>query len=130
MSINITGIHFSITDALRTNVEARINRLAKRYPLINVSVSLSQVHDDFTCKIEYKGDIHEAQSNATSKDLYKAISLATDKVERQLNDQKESAKKKGRESIRDMSEEDAFEEEEEFEETTESSAYSGDDSDD
>ncbi len=105
MSINITGIHFSVTDALRENIESRINRLSKRYPLINASVSLSQVHDDFTCKVEYKGDHQEAQSTATDKDLYKAISVSTDRIERQLNDQKEASKKKGRESIRAIAEE-------------------------
>ena len=105
MSINITGIHFSVTDAMRENIESRINRLSKRYPLINVNVHLSQAHDDFTCKIEYKGTHQEAQSNATDKDLYKAISLATDKAERQLNDQKETARRKGQASIKNIPDE-------------------------
>lgn len=105
MSINITGVHFSITDAIREKTISRINRLAKRYPLINANVTFSQEHDDFTCNIDYKGDNQEAQAQATEKDLYKAISVTTDRIERQLNDQKENAKRKGRETIRTKTEE-------------------------
>ncbi|MAW98075.1 MAG: ribosomal subunit interface protein [Sphingomonas sp.] len=110
MSINITGVHFSVTDALRDNVEARIKRLSKRYHLINANVSFSQSHDDFTCKVEYKGDNQDAQAQATDKDLYKAISVVFDRIERQLNDQKELAKGKGRKSIRDMDDESSLDE--------------------
>jgi len=105
MSISITGIHFSITDAIQERVESKINRLAKRYPLISASINLSTVHDDFTCSITYKGDHNEAQGSAEDRDLYKAINLASERLERQLNDQKELYKKKGRESVRDMNDE-------------------------
>lgn len=100
MSINITGVHISVTEALEKQVMKRINRLSKRYPLIAANVTFSQEHDDFTCKIDYKGENQEAQAQGTDKDLYKAISTSSDRLERQLNDQKEGAKKKGRETIR------------------------------
>lgn len=102
MSINISGIHFSITDPIRSNVEARINRLHSRYPMIKADVSLSKSHDDFTCVIDYHGDKLQASAQATLKYMYKAISVAADKIERQLNDQKEANKKKGLEGIKSL----------------------------
>jgi putative sigma-54 modulation protein len=111
MSINITGIHFSITDPMRDHVNSRIERLAKRYPLITANITLSSSHNDFTCVVDYNGHDQDAKSTATEKDLYKAISLATERVERQLNSQKEQAKKKGNTGVKDLAsmEEDAGE---------------------
>jgi ribosomal subunit interface protein len=110
MSINISGIHFSITDAIRTHANSRIERLAKRYPLITANISLSNSHDDFSCAIEYKGDSYDAKSTATVKDLYKAISLSTERLERQLNDKKEASKSKGKKGIRVLDELDELDE--------------------
>jgi ribosomal subunit interface protein len=104
MSINISGIHFSITEAIHAHSCSRIKKLAKRYPLITANITLSKSHHDFTCSAEYKGHQLDATSTATNKDLYKAISISMERLERQLNDKKEAFKGKGKQGIKTLEE--------------------------
>ncbi len=101
MSINVTGIHFKVTENLKQHVHSRIEQIAKNYTLIHANVSLSMVNKQFSCAIEYKGAIYSANADsAVRDDLYVAIAICAEAIKRQLNEQKNKQKKKGQESIK------------------------------
>lgn len=102
MQINVSGHHIEVTDSLRQYVETKLERLERHYDQItNVHVIL---------RVEKKGQKAEATiriqggdifAEAESDDLYAAIDMLVDKLDRQLIKQKEKMKDhKARDTIR------------------------------
>lgn len=91
MQVNITGHHVEITDALRNYVNSKIERIHRHFNNItNVHVTLT-VDKKFQQKAEAviklaRGEIF-ADSEAT--DMYAAIDLLIDKLDRQVVKHKE-----------------------------------------
>ena len=90
MQINISGHHVEVTDALRSYVNEKLNRLAKHYdPITDITVILTveKLIQKAEARINIaKGDVF---ANAESEDMYAAIDLLTDKLNRQLIKHKE-----------------------------------------
>jgi len=90
MQLSISGHHLDITDALRTYVTQKIEKIEKHYDHItNVHVVLSV--EKLVQKAEANVHISGAElfAEATSDDLYAAIDALSDKLDRQVLKYKE-----------------------------------------
>lgn len=90
MQINISGLHLEVTDALRSYVEEKFERLSRHFDrIISVQVIL-QVE-----KLKQKAEatLHvagrEVVAIADHEDMYAAVDLLVDKLDRQLIKHKE-----------------------------------------
>jgi putative sigma-54 modulation protein len=102
MQINVSGHHIEVTGSLRQYVETKLERLERHYDQVtNVHVILRVEKQgqkaEATIRIQ-GGDIF---AEAESDDLYAAIDMLVDKLDRQLIKQKEKMKDhKARDTIR------------------------------
>lgn len=90
MQINVSGHHVEVTAALRDYVNNKFSRLQRHYDQItNADVTLSV--EKLVQKAE--ASIHIAGANlfalSESEDMYAAIDVLTDKLDRQLIKYKE-----------------------------------------
>ncbi|TBU98956.1 ribosome hibernation-promoting factor, HPF/YfiA family [Stutzerimonas kirkiae] len=90
MQVNISGVHLEVTPALRDYVEEKFDRLQRHFDrIINVQVTL-QVEK---LKQKAEGSLHvagkEVVANSEHEDMYAAIDLLVDKLDRQLIKHKE-----------------------------------------
>ncbi len=93
MKVNVSGHHLEITDALGSYVEAKLQRLERHFDRItnvNVILSVEKQRQKAECTIRISGG--EVYADAEPDDLYAAIDLMTDKLDRQLIKQKEKNK--------------------------------------
>ena len=90
MQVNITCLHLEITDALRDYVEEKFDRLERHFDRIIAVQVILQVE-----KLKQKAEaaLHvagrEVVANAEHGDMYAAIDLLVDKLDRQLIKHKE-----------------------------------------
>ncbi|WP_421682419.1 ribosome-associated translation inhibitor RaiA [Stutzerimonas urumqiensis] len=90
MQVNISGHHLVVTDALRDYIKDKFDRLERHFDrIINVQVIL-QV-DKLKQKVESTLHVagREVVANAEHEDMYAAIDLLIDKLDRQLIKHKE-----------------------------------------
>jgi putative sigma-54 modulation protein len=90
MQINVSGHHVEVTSALRDYVDEKFTRLQRHYDQItNADVTLTV--EKLVQKAE--ASIHVSGANlfalSESEDMYAAIDLLTDKLDRQLIKHKE-----------------------------------------
>ena len=90
MQINISGRHVEVTDSMREYVTSKLERLTHHHDRItstNVILSVDKLIQKAEATIHVSGkDVH---ADATHEDLYAAIDLLTDKLDRQLIKHKE-----------------------------------------
>ena len=102
MQINVSGHHVEVTDSLREYVETKLDRLERHYDRItNIQVILSveKLRQKAESTIRISGG--EVYAEAESEDLYAAIDMLSDKLDRQLIKQKEKIKdRKQRNTVR------------------------------
>lgn len=92
MQINISGHHLEVTPPIRDYVNEKLDRLTRHYDQItNIQVILNveKVRQIAEATISIRGG--EVFANAESEDLYAAIDMLTDKLDRQLIKYKEKA---------------------------------------
>ncbi|WP_067582726.1 ribosome hibernation-promoting factor, HPF/YfiA family [Endozoicomonas ascidiicola] len=92
MQVNISGHHVEVTEALHDYVIKKLERLASHFDQItNVQVTLSV--EKLVQKAEATLHVPGAEVNATAdhEDMYAAIDLLSDKLDRQLVKHKEKA---------------------------------------
>lgn len=90
MQLNITGHHIDVTDALKSYIETKIERLERHFDkMTNVHVILSVEKD--RQKAEATVHVNGANLFAESQDesMYAAIDSLTDKLDRQVKKHKE-----------------------------------------
>lgn len=90
MQINISGHHVAVTPALREYVLSKLERLQRHFDQItNTEVTL--VVEKLVQKAEATIHVSGADifANAESEDMYTAIDLLADKLDRQLIKYKE-----------------------------------------
>lgn len=91
MQINITGHHVDITPSLRDYVNSKMQKIQRRFANItNVYVILT-VDKKFQQKAEARINLAQGEiyANSESEDMYAAIDLLMDKLERQVTKHKE-----------------------------------------
>jgi len=90
MNLNLTGHHVEITPALRDYVTLKLNRVAHHFDHItstHVILSVEKLQQKAEVTLHVKGkDIH---ADATNDDLYAAIDLLAEKLDRQILKHKE-----------------------------------------
>ena len=90
MNLTISGHHLDITDPIRNYVNTKLSKLSRHHDRItNTHVILSV--DKHNQKAEATMHVSGADlfANSESEDLYAAIDLLTDKLDRQLTKHKE-----------------------------------------
>ena len=93
MQLNVSGHHIEVTDSLKNYVETKFERLERHFDRItNVSVILSVEKQ----RQKAESNIHvsggEIFADAEHDDLYAAIDMLADKLDRQLIKKKEKQK--------------------------------------
>jgi putative sigma-54 modulation protein len=93
MQISVTGHHVDVTDALKSYVDNKFERLERHFDnVINVHVILSV--EKMRQKAEATMQVNGASVYADSvqEDMYAAIDLLTDRLDRQVIKHKEKMK--------------------------------------
>ena len=93
MQINISGHHVEVTPALREYVMSKMDRLQRHFDQItNTDVTL--IVEKLVQKAEATVHVSGADlfANAESEDMYAAIDLLADKLDRQLIKHKEKTR--------------------------------------
>lgn len=90
MQLNITGHHVDLTDSLKNYVSSKLEKLERHFDKINnvqVTLSVEKSRHKAEAVLHVSGaDIH---GTAEQEDMYAAIDLMTDKLDRQIIKQKE-----------------------------------------
>jgi putative sigma-54 modulation protein len=90
MQVNISGHQLDVTDALRAYIEEKLGRLERHFDKItNVQVimEVEKLKQKIEATLHIAGG--EVVANAVHEDMYAAIDLLTDKLDRQLIKHKE-----------------------------------------
>ncbi len=90
MQVNVSGHHIEVTEALKNYVESKLDRLERHFDRItnmNVILSVEKQRQKAESTIRISGG--EVYADAEAEDLYAAIDLMTDKLDRQLIKNKE-----------------------------------------
>lgn len=90
MQINISGHHFDLTPAVKDHVSHKFSRLSRHNDKItstNVILTLDKLIHKVEATIHISGK--DLFANSEAEDLYIAIDLLTDKLDRQLIKYKE-----------------------------------------
>ncbi len=90
MQLNMTGHHVDITDALRSYVHDKLERIERHFDnvtSVHVILSVEKLRQRAEITIHVVGnDLH---ADATDEDMYAAIDAMTDKIDRQIKKHKE-----------------------------------------
>ena len=90
MQINISGHHLDITDALRQYVNEKFNRLERHFDNItSIQVILSPEPKTHKAESTIRISGGELFATAEANDMYAAIDMLTDKLDRQILKHKE-----------------------------------------
>jgi putative sigma-54 modulation protein len=90
MQVSVSGHHIEVTDALRNYAETKLERLERHFDQItNIHVILSVEKQRQKAEATIRVSGGEIYADAESEDLYAAIDLMTDKLDRQLIKKKE-----------------------------------------
>lgn len=94
MQIQITGRHVDITDPIREFIDAKFARLTNHCDDItsaHVILSVEKGRQRAEAKLHIPGN--DVFADSTEQDMYAALDLLLDKLDRQLIKHKEKAKK-------------------------------------
>lgn len=95
MRVDVVGLKFDVTDAIREYAETKADKLTRYFDGTQlVTVRLSE-RDKHTFEVEIVADVEKHDdfvSTATGDDLYLSIDSAVQKMTRQLTDFKEKLK--------------------------------------
>lgn len=95
MQINFTGHRMEITPALRTFTEAKFDKLERHFDkitAINVIFDVEKLRQIAEATILVaKGEVH---ASSESEDMYTAIDILVDKLDRQLIKHKEKMRER------------------------------------
>jgi len=90
MQLNISGHHVDVTDALRSYAEEKLQKLERHYDHItnaHLVLTVEKMRQRAEATIHVSGA--ELFADADSEDLYAAIDLLIDKLDRQIIKHKE-----------------------------------------
>lgn len=95
MQINLSGHHVELTDALRDYVTGKFERIERHYERINsvqVILNVEKLKHIAEAKLNVSGG--ELFANAEDTNMYAAIDVLVDKLDRQLLKHKEKQNSK------------------------------------
>lgn len=108
MNLTISGHHVEVTPAIRSYVQNKLDRMKRNFDgVIDISVILSVENASEKEKsqraeitVNMVGKTLNVQSAA--QDLYAAVDMLMDKLDRQINKQKTKSKEHTRDSVKNM----------------------------
>jgi len=92
MQINVSGHHIDVTPSLRSYVTSKLDRLERHFDRItntNVILRVEKQRQKADATIKFSGG--EIFADAESDDLYTAIDMLANKLDRQLIKRKEKS---------------------------------------
>ncbi|UCE01667.1 MAG: ribosome-associated translation inhibitor RaiA [Candidatus Latescibacterota bacterium] len=90
MQVSVTGRHYEVTPALRTYLDARMNRLHRfAENILSVNVTLSGEKHLHRAEVILRTNGREFTGKEVSEDMYSALDRVTDKLEKQLRRHKD-----------------------------------------
>ena len=90
MQINVTGIHLTVTDAMRSYTEEKLRKLERHAErIIAIQVVLQSEHFKNKAEASLLVSGCDIVANAEHEDMYTAIDQMIDKLDRQLIKHKE-----------------------------------------
>lgn len=90
MQLNITGQNIDLTEALKSHVESKMEKLQRHVDSIgNVQVTLAVEKQRQMAEATLHMDGSDVHANAENEDMYTAIDQLVDKLDRQVLKQKE-----------------------------------------
>ena len=93
MQLNVSGHHVEVTDSLRNYVTSKFERLERHFDRItNVTVILSVEKQSQKAEATIHVSGGEIFADSAHEDLYAAIDMLADKLDRQLIKKKEKDK--------------------------------------
>lgn len=93
MQINLTGRHLDITDAMRSYVQNKLERLERHFDhMTNVHVILSVEKLRQKAEASFHISGHDVYADSEHEDMYAAIDTLVDKLDRQILKHKEKMK--------------------------------------
>jgi putative sigma-54 modulation protein len=101
MHINLSGHHVEVTDALREYVTNKLGRLEKHFDNItttDVTLTVEKLRQKAEATVRVSGADLFAQCE--SEDMYAAIDLLTDKLDRQIIKHKEKLRDRKQGGVR------------------------------
>ena len=93
MQLNISGHHVDVTDALKSYVEEKLQKLERHYDHItntHVILTVEKLQQRAEATVHISGA--EVFADANCDDMYAAIDKLTDKLDRQILKHKEKLK--------------------------------------
>ncbi len=90
MQLSITGLHLDITDAIKDHITSKFTRIERHddhVTNVHVIISVHKHHQRAEATLHGLGG--EIFADAQSNDLYAAIDMLVDKIDRQILKQKE-----------------------------------------
>ena len=85
MNLNVSGHHLEVTPAIRTYVKSKLDRIARHFDHVidaHVILTVEKLRQKAEATLHLRGkDLHCASEEA---DLYAAIDLLADKLDRQV----------------------------------------------
>ena len=90
MNLNVSGHHLEVTPAIRTYLKSKLDRIARHFDHVidaHVILTVEKQRQKAECTLHVRGkDLHCESEEA---DLYAAIDLLADKLDRQVQRYKE-----------------------------------------
>ena len=90
MQVNISGHHIEVTESLHNYVSTKLDKLERHFDKmgnVQVTLSVEKERQKAEASINVKGG--QVHADAVHDDLYAAIDLLNDKLDRQLIKRKE-----------------------------------------
>ena len=101
MNLNVSGHHLEITPAIRTYVSEKLGRVTRHFDQVidvHVILSVDKLRQKAECTLHVRGkDLHCESEEA---DLYAAIDLMVDKLDRQVLKYKSKASERSHEALK------------------------------
>jgi putative sigma-54 modulation protein len=90
MNLNLTGNHLEITPAIRDYVVAKLDRITRHFDhVIDVQVVMSVAKLRHKCEVNLHARGKDIHVEAVELDMYAAIDMLVDKLDRQVVKHKE-----------------------------------------
>jgi putative sigma-54 modulation protein len=95
MQINLTGHHIDLTDALRSYVIGKMNRLERHFDhvtQVHVVLEVDKLRHIAEATMHVPNANSNVHANSVQEDMYAAIDTLVDKLDRQILKHKEKIK--------------------------------------
>jgi putative sigma-54 modulation protein len=95
MKVHVVGRHFDITDAVKSYVEDRLQKIRRHFDrVMNVNVTLNQEKYRHIADIDINVNGVNMHCEEETGDMYTSIDLAVDKIDRQVRRYKEKLQRR------------------------------------